>query len=146
MSKKRKPLLGGDRDKLADYIWSLAEMMGMGDWRIKLADAPPPEPKSGQAGGYCEIVGSRKYAIISIAPDWAEWPDWELRETVVHELLHGQLVFVQWATDAVVHSMTQVVYDTWHTSFTHALELSIDAIAVNWAKTLPLPIKAKEAA
>lgn len=138
-------IFDGDRDKLADYVWSLATAMKLGDWRIKLADSPPPSPPSGDApGGFCNVIYGRKYAVIQLADDWASWPDWELRETVTHELVHCHTVQMQWAFNNITHSVSQNVYDTLHGAWTDALEISIDGIAVAWARTLPLPVTAKK--
>jgi len=142
-AEKTPMLLNGDREKLADYIWSLAQLMGMHDWRIKLADDPPPAHPGGdmRPGGFCDVVYGRKYAVIQLAEEWATFEGWELREIICHELCHCHFAPVQWHVNDAAKCMTQREWEMFDSGFTDQMELHIDGISTAWARLLPLPIR-----
>lgn len=141
-------IFDGDRDKLADYIREMADCMGMHDWLLKLADDPPPnlapDGSGNVTGAFCNVPYGRRYAVIYVNPEWADWEPWELRYIVCHELLHGHLAALEWSFNNVQHVVSTSQFALLNGSFTDAQELTIDAIGNAWAKTLPLPTKGEK--
>jgi hypothetical protein len=140
------PLLGGDRHQLGEYLRELADLMGLRDWHLILADGPPEsEPTEGhRVQGECTVSYGRKSATIAVSDDWAgEDPD-ELRRVLVHELIHCHQEPVQWAFNNAANRLGFEAGSVAREAFTDAFEIATDGIAVPWAETLPLPGKAKE--
>lgn len=145
-------VLDGDRDKLGEYIRDMANLTGLQDWSFKLASETPPrddddpEPyrENSERAACIHIVYGRKFAIVYIAEDWADWTLDDLRQTVVHELMHCHLQGMRWALNNVqslVPAMTMTVVDG---AFRDMCELATDGIATAWATTLPLPVLADD--
>lgn len=143
MSKKRKPVLKGDRDELGKYVRDMADEMGLRDWTIVLSHA---EPDDDDHGAECDVTYGRKLATITFRDDWVQWDAERIRQLVAHELLHVHT----WPMEQRLCDLKDLIGESAYTvaslAFRDALEHAVDGIATEWAATLPLPIKAKEAA
>lgn len=142
-------ILGGDRNQLGAYIREIANLMGLRDWRLVLADEPPQTADADDmlrreddtAGAYVEVIYGRKLATVSIASTWPQWDPEELRVVVVHELVHCHVEPMRWAFNNVRSITPQTMYQVMYEAFRDAMEPSVDGIATAWAETLPLPIR-----
>lgn len=130
-------LLDGDRERLKDYIRTLADQMGLYDWALRLGD-DPPNIEGAAASNY--TVYGRQYATIRFDDEWFDYEPDELRTYVVHELVHCHTAKMCWAFDNVKDVLGEgSLYRLANMAFTDAHEMTVDAIATAWAKTLPLP-------
>lgn len=119
---------------LQAYLRQLADMMGLRDWVIRLDMGALEEGTMGQ----CFIPYGRKLADIKLAEhDTIE----ELRETMVHELVHCHLDGIRFPISNIRNVIGQSLYDVASESTRDYVEQATQGIAREWAKTLPLPIK-----
>lgn len=122
-----------NRDWFSSYIGTIADQMGLRDWKIILLDDAPSDD---DAGAQNELVYGRKVAKLQFAAP--ESPE-ELRHWVVHELLHCHAALLSWNANAIQLALSPQTFDVWHGSFEDAAELMIDGVAAAWAEMLPLP-------
>ncbi len=119
---------------LEPYIQEIADRMGLRDWQIKLEDNDP----SGGTLGECEAHQGAKRAWIAIADHGDDEED--LRNTVIHELLHchwneANKLVEELATNFLGMAASAVTRIAWKS----AMELGIDGIATAWESSMPLP-------
>jgi hypothetical protein len=134
-------ILDGDRDELGKYVREIADLVGLRDWVVGVADdTPDREDANAQA---CVPFG-RRAVMIKFSPGWADRDPDELRQTVVHELVHCHL----WSLDQRICDLHGIIgsaaYEVLEKAHHENLEHAVDAIALAWSETLPLPIKAKK--
>lgn len=141
-------ILDGDRDRLGNYVRELADLMGLRDWTFDIPPYPPvPTVHEGhRALASTDIAYGRRVATICFADDWAKWRRSDLRNTVVHELVHCHFVVVQWQTDLAESYMSNGEWAMYANGARTAMELHVDAVASAWAETLPLPGKKRRKA
>jgi hypothetical protein len=72
------------RQRWAPYVRQLADILRLKDWRICVAEDPPPE----NALASCAPVEGRKYATLRFGESFLTDDRLEQRHTIVHELLH----------------------------------------------------------
>lgn len=140
MAKKRKPIFDGDDNHIGPYLRELADQMGLRDWTIQVMDGAPDNP---QHAACVEIRYGRKWANVWFHPEWAQERPESFRTTCVHELLHCHLKPVQWALNNVETLLGSTAFGILSASHDDAMEVAIDAIASEWSKHLPLPVKVK---
>lgn len=140
-----KRLLKGDRDELGAYLGHLADLMGLRDWTIGLANDPPQsDPHDGHiVEGECLVSYGRKVAMIAVPANWDDQAPDELRRVLVHELIHCHQEPVQWAFNTAANRLGFEAGSVARDAFTGAFEVAVDGIATAWARTLPLPVKEK---
>jgi hypothetical protein len=131
-------LLNGDRDQLRTYLRELADLVGLRDWTINVLETPPSNPEHAAS---IDVRYGRKYVNIDFLPEWASWPAEDLRQTCVHELLHCHINHVRWPINNIQELVGHAIYTPLYESVTDYIEYAVDAIASEWAKTLPLPIR-----
>ncbi len=126
----------GKHKKIASYLRLLANRMGLRDWTIHVSDEAPV---NGDAAASACITYGRKFISIRFDPAWASDSPETFRQTCVHELLHAHLAPLQWAVQNAELPLGAPAYHLLRASHHDALEVAIDAIASEWAETLPLP-------
>lgn len=122
-----------NREWFSDYIGTIADQMGLQDWKIILMDEAP---KDDDAGAVSNVVYGRK--VVKLWFSTPESPE-ELRHWVVHELLHCHAALLDWNANSIKRALSDQVFDVWRGGFEDATELMIDAIATAWAEMFPLP-------
>lgn len=135
-------IFNGDRDELGKYVREMADLCGLRDWTVRVDMDPCDEDNAGE----CRVIYGRKYGIVRVSHDWAEKPPEELRNTIIHELLHMHCEPMMWAVNNVQVPLGSVAFGILDGSFRDALEVAVDSIATAWAETLPLPITGEQEA
>ena len=136
-----KQLLKGSYDELGAYLRDIADRVGLKDWYFNIVHEPPDD----QNHAACvEVYYGRKVADIRFRNEWATWTPEELRETVLHELLHCHINPLRFHLNNIQNAVGQMVYEPLYQGVTDYIEYAVDGIARNWAQTLPLPVKAKK--
>jgi hypothetical protein len=138
MKKKHRKALG-------HYIRWIADEMGLRDWTFDLIIAEPDPPANrdpegkGVFGATCEPCPGRKQATLTFAPWKRNVPKEELRETVVHELVHCHF-FGLWDTMRrdLLQTLGQGEYDIFIAGSERQMEYGVDAVAQALAKQMPL--------
>lgn len=133
-------ILNGNRQDLGEYMRVLADLMGLRDWTVNVL----PTPCDTEYAAQVEVRYGRKFANVQFADDWANVSPESLRATCVHELLHCHLKPTEWALNNVQFTLGSLAFGVLEGAYTDALEVAVDAIASEWAKTLPLPVKEDE--
>lgn len=136
-------ILDGDRHELGQYVREVANMCGLRDWMVGIADDPPEDE---EANAQVDVPFGRRCAMIRFKPSWAEVDPEELRQTVVHELVHCHLWSLDQRASDLYGTLKGNAYMLYHKAHHEALELAVDAIAQAWAEFLPLPIKSEQEA
>lgn len=133
-------IFDGDRDELVRYVREMADMMGLRDWMVGIADDPPPDDANAQV----DVPFGRRCAMIRFSSAWSNRDPEELRQTVAHELVHCHI----WSLEQRICDIASLVgSDTRNLAenvYRETMELAVDAIATAWAETLPLPVKEAE--
>lgn len=119
----------------ASYVRTVADLMGLRDHEIRLAREPIADDSD--RAGTCQVTYGRRSARIHLldSHDDAE----ELRNTVVHELLHVHLQPVQWHINALEPLLGTPAFTLFDATWIDHQEIVIDGLAAAWAPTLPLP-------
>lgn len=141
MSDDATPLLNGDRDALGEYVREMADLMGLRDWMMGIADDPPDND---DANAQVDVPYGRWWASIKFNPSWPERDPEDLRRTVAHELVHCHLWSMHQRVCDLHDLLGSTVYQVLNKAFTENLEHAVDGIAYAWAESLPLPVKADE--
>lgn len=126
-----------NRAWLEPYVHTLIDAMNLGYWRISLEDEWPPEnvKETSDAATW----HSSDYYRARIYLNDPDGDFVELRSRIVHELTH--LLLRDWdkAIESVEEHLNPPVWHLLEQRLEHEMEQAVDAIAVAWAKTLPLP-------
>lgn len=112
------------------YVRSLADSIGLKDWKIQISEAPPPNSDSAEASTWT-AYGQRR-AEIYLSDRFLGSSSEEQRDTVVHELLHLHFA----PMDGIV---TDVVEAGPYKAYSRLFEYGIDAVAVAIAPRFLLP-------
>jgi len=134
-------ILDGDRDQIEPYLRELADLVGLRDWNVQVSNDPPANPEHAAC---IDVRYGLKVAVISFHPQWAQDDPESFRAICVHELLHAHVNHVRWPLNNVAELVGKAIYDPLYQSVTDYIEYAVDAIATEWAKTLPLPVTAKK--
>ncbi len=124
------------------YLRELADAMELKDWRFTFVIESLANP-SYQAE--CAITYGRKHACIKIAPDALKNTPEEVRQMVVHELIHCHVNPIRDQLDNIEAQLGKAAYTTIHNATTDVLELATESLANAIAPHLPLPPKVKGA-
>ena len=128
---------------LTTYVRRLADEMGLGNWKINVTSGTPENPEP-FAFAETTVWGERFQGDILLNRDWHPTSKEELREILVHELLHLHLTDLDhafYATETLLGKPTYAVaVDRYRTD----REKAVQQIARFWAPHLPLPPKVKE--
>jgi hypothetical protein len=125
------------KTRYGDYVRELANAMGLRDWTISISVAPPSDENHIAANW---ATYGRKLQTLYLSERFLDSSAEEQRATLVHELVHAQF--------AHLHSLALrlLTSDGAKEAWTLAMEYTVDGIAEEWAKTLPLPFFADEKA
>ncbi len=134
-----------DRRELGRYVRAIADEMGLRDWTLKVditkkIKRAAKTPDGQEWGATCRPVPGRKFATLTFATDRRDDDLDELRQTVVHELVHCHFYGV-WDTirrDTVNLIDAQETYDTLIRSIERQMEYGVDAVADAIAPRMPL--------
>ena len=127
-----------NRDWLEPYIIDIAQRMGLPHWRIKLSD---DDPEDGNLASVHIQGESRKATILIRDPD-GDMDD--LRDSVVHELLHVHLHEMEKVFIQTEYHFGSGTWDVVQRNLHNQLELAICAMTWAWCQTLPLPVMPEE--
>lgn len=133
-----------DRRELERYIRGIADAMGLRDWTLALAvetvgRSNAPNRTEGEWGATSQSTPGRKHALITLPKDARALDREELRQTVVHELVHCHFACL-WDTLRLDlgHILTEKVYWVWIAGVERAMEYGVDAVADAIAPRMPL--------
>lgn len=120
-----------DTRKLAfsSYIRHIANEMGLRDWQIFIANAPP---NNSDNLAECDARYGRKIVNIYFSETFLDYEPSRQRQNIVHELLHAHTAFLH-------HFLRNELNETAFEAYNLALEYAVDGIAEEWARRLPLP-------
>jgi hypothetical protein len=134
-----------DRKELGRYVRCVADDMGLRDWTLKVdTTGKIKRSKKGadgeEWGATCAPIPGRKYATITFADDRRDDDLDDLRQTVVHELVHCHF-YGLWDTlrrDTLDLIDSQQTYDTLIAGVERHMEYGVDAVAEAIAPRMPL--------
>ena len=128
--------LNGDRHALYLYIQELASLAGLKEWELYLSDEKPDEEDTGAC---INVTYGRRHAIIRISPGWPDWSDKQLRDNMLHELIHCHIEPMHWSINNVQAHLGLSAFNIFEGAFIDAMEIAVDNMAIAWATTLPYP-------
>lgn len=140
MKKKRRQAIG-------NYTRHLANEMGLRDWHLDIVfktELPDSVLSNGDDDEFagiasCTPVPGQKRATIAFLPMFDQLPLVEIREVVVHELLHCHFGPLYECGRAGLHGeIAQQSYNLFMFGFAQAWETAVDGIARPWAQSMPL--------
>lgn len=126
-----------DWTALGRYVRALADDVGLRDWWIDLMHDPPLH---NDALATCTPTFGRKLAQVHVCHEFRHLEPVKQRWILVHELLHCHFA----ATQDMVRgrrleaTLGELVHGHFSADWMQAHEYAIDAIACEWAKSLPL--------
>ena len=124
------------------YVRWIADEMGLRDWRFEIEWREPEEVDEVEGhvrGASCEPVPGRRVATLGFGEHLREVDPEDLRETVVHELIHCHLAAL-WAQlrQDLLNPLGQETYNAFIASSERNMEFGVDALAAALAKHMPL--------
>lgn len=128
-------IFDGNRVLLGKYMAYLAEEVGLRDWSISLSD----DPCDDVLAGTCQPIRGRRVACIALNSAWMDADPCDLRETIVHELLHCHTEPITYPLASLRDLVGSVIHDHLETTQSMALEFAVDAIASSFARRLMMP-------
>lgn len=123
-----------NRSWLEPYIKDVALRMNLGHWRIHLSDEQPDDETDAQI----ELFGASRRGMIRIGDPDGDME--ELRDCVVHELLHCHLHELEASVLQAEQHFNPPAFDLVRRNAHNQLEIAIHAIARGWSHVLPLPV------
>ena len=133
-------LLENDVDSLAEYAFDIANRIGLSDWRLCVRVGTLSDPEHGVE---VSTHPGAKVAYIVFREDWSQGSAKDLRESVMHELIHlytRPIKDVVLTQESLLGSMiTNLIYEP----MTVQEEYAVDMISRIWARSMPLPVKRK---
>lgn len=118
-------------DWLEEYVAELKDALGLPHWRIHLSGQAPSPDTHGQV----QVVYGRHVAHIYL--DLPESPE-QLRETLVHELLHCHFERMSWAFNNFRDVVGSAAFSVGEGAHSDAVEVTIDALSAAIAPLFPL--------
>ena len=127
------------RAYLATYIRTLADGLGLRDWRFHVEKAKRPGASPGAtAASY--IRWNDDHSAVWFSDEALEGSAEDLRETVIHELLHCHMERVDvLVIDALKRYVPRDTWRTFSSAWSRESERRIDRIAWAIAEHFPLP-------
>ena len=120
---------------LSRYVRVVADLFGLRDWEIVIAADHCADDTLAET----ECTYGQRHALLRFNERWREWPQEELRATVVHELLH---VHTEQITELVADlnkvGLRKKAAAMSDTAVSYVLERIVDQIAVAIAPYFPL--------
>lgn len=131
-------------DTIQAYINQLRDLMGLGRWDVYVA--AKRAPKGARAS--VDPIEGRAVAGIRLEKGWLDSTPEEMRNDIVHELIHlvhrDQTDLVRAVACEAIPK--QAAYDVLWGAFRLATEVMVDHLAAVIAPTMPLPDFPKERA
>lgn len=137
MTKKRFHELGV-------YARALADEMGLRDWTFVTLDQEPETPPEYngtdfRAEATCTPTPGQHTAVLRFRSDFDENRLEDIRNTVVHELLHCHMQAMhEMCRSVLLNEISQSTYNVFMGGFDMNWEYAIDGISRAWAAKLPL--------
>lgn len=128
-------IFDGDRSLLGQYMSYVASEVGLRDWTIALKDSPCDE----QYAGTCSPIYGRKWAGIALSKDWMHVDEYDLRHTIVHEMLHCHTDAITQPLDDIEDVIGKLLHAPLMNAQRVAVEFAVDAIADALAPHLLTP-------
>jgi hypothetical protein len=120
---------------LFEYVRHLADLMDLRDWHIVTTVGKVADDELAT----CEPVYGQKRASITLTDKWAELSSEDLRSTVVHELIHCHLSFVDHLASTVGEAaLSKQANKVWEAAYSLEVEHATDALSLVLAKYLPV--------
>lgn len=142
--KKHPGMTNTEFVALGNYIRMVGDKMGLRDWLFNLMHGLPQKPDGTddpEAGAQCQPIWGKKVANIFVGHDFRQLSPERQRVFVCHELLHCHFDQIDSLVENDLHThLGEIYYRAWKPGYTLATEHCVNAIAEEWAKTLP-PIK-----
>jgi len=131
-----------DISELERYIRWIANEMGLRDWTFHVVIAQPTAKGSDDGSGHewgamCTPIPGRKHATLTFHPERRDDELAELRQTVVHELVHCHF-FGLWDTCRRDLPLDEEAYEMWIEGVRRHMEYGVDAVADAIAPRMPL--------
>lgn len=120
------------------YAAGMAEHVGLRDWTVIVQKGEPARMAESTLA-HCETTYGRKVVVVSLAGRVYDEDPEEIRDTVVHELLHAHLDEPAAVIRDLETQMGTWLYEVVHETYKRANENAVDAIAKALARHLPLP-------
>ena len=119
------------------YLRTLADQMGLRDWRIELSDEYPEKE---DAAAQVNCVYGRKLAHIRLAKEWGTYSKEEQRHYLVHELVHPHIepMFCMVEND-MKGVLGNQAYEVLIWPYRRTMEFTVDGLASVIASFIPLP-------
>lgn len=131
------------KQHLADYVREVADLMALKDWDCNVwYDKPEKDETDEHVPNATATVGlHRKVVDITFDPELLEqMPDCDIRQCVVHELVHCHFGEMWHFTRLFLldHAdVTQQFYDLFIATFEGHMEVGVDGMADALAKHMP---------
>lgn len=132
----------GDGDYIGPYLRYLADNMGLRDWHIHPPGNATPQAEYGlpdTARACCVTEYGQKVMHICFREDWTDQDEDSFRWLCVHELLHAHFRIVEQPLHSARDMIGTLAFTPIMDSFKSAMEYTIDGIAYDWGRLLPLP-------
>lgn len=124
-----------ERRALGLYVREIADRIELRDWTIAIAHAPCDDHLEANIN----VTPGTRHATISFHPDTDERSAAELRETVVHELIHAHIdVCWKMVQTDLAEALGKPTYYVFCDAYRRNMELSVDGLAKALAKHMPL--------
>ncbi len=131
-----------DHKELGRYVRAIADLMELRDWTIQVDIRQPDTPDRADGaewGASCRPIAGRKLATVTLHPCVRDDSREDLRQTVVHELIHCHF-FGVWDTarQDLLGPLAQQTYDVLIAGLERNMEYGVDALADALAPHMPL--------
>jgi hypothetical protein len=120
-------------DDLVAYLNLLADLMGLKDWELTV-DTNAADDDYASVG---PVYGQHR-ATLSVDPNWRQMRKADLRWVLVHELTHLHLARLKVGVGNYLGRLRGGTKATGEKALDDEVEYAVDAIAMAWAKRLPL--------
>lgn len=118
------------------YLRSLADLLGLRDWRVELED----EPCDSQTAAACvRCIYGQKHAYVRLGRGFDDESPGLQRHYLVHECLHLHLRLLDDVMVNVGNRLAPDTYSALRDTFDDAEEVAIDGIGWAVSQFLPLP-------
>ena len=118
------------------YARSIADNLGLKDWRIEVQRNRPDSPGAGAS--FSAIMG-RRYARIYLGHAFLAGTPEEQRHYMVHELLHAHTDDIDTAVYQGLEHIDCDAYRLMYATTKNRIEFAVDNLAVAISHAYPLP-------
>lgn len=118
---------------IINYLSYAMVQMDLRDWELKVNFKLDTES---DIGGTCEPLFGRKLAYISLPSDMDNQKESDVRQTLIHELLHLHFAPLTIQSRELDKILGVEAYEMFDIMFTQTMEYCVDGIATAWAESL----------